>query len=1268
MKRITRKKTFCKISLALNSIVLVSSLLITSSAGALNESPPVQQDYGVDDTESLAITSEGKWAKKYAVEMLELYPDLQTNPYTILARFNESATNQQITDLLGEINAEIVEYFADSDLYLLETVAGNINARHFLYGSALVEFVDFDETVSADDLTNDPRISELWGLTGDHGIGASVAWENTSGANEVVVAVIDSGVDTTHPDLANVIWQNPNEIAGNGIDDDGNGFVDDLNGWDFVYDDNQPEDGNGHGTHVSGTIAAVRNNALGVAGVANNVKIMPLRFLDSNGSGYISNAISALNYAIANGAPISNNSWGGGGYSSSLHAVIGVANRAGHTFVAAAGNEGSNIDSVPSYPAAYDNDNVISVAAIDDEGKLASFSNYGLSNVDIAAPGVSIVSTVSHQSCSQPSGADCYASLQGTSMAAPHVAGVVALILGIRPGSTPYEISQILRDSARTTSVLNGKVSFGGELDAAAAVTLASVTGSISFPVHTDGELIFKDEVFLITAQAVQSNGTDVSAAVNWKDNSGNNLGTGATLTYSSNALGVFRLVAEAQDSTGITLRSVATFTITERVFEFITPLQLLVVDSGEMLQADWTWEGPAEETADLLMQSVSFDQVEGVYPMPDIEGQDDLSEFTFEMLDTGDVEDVLLGIRLDHTYVADLNISLVHPDGTQVLLAKRDGGRTEEYGYGNGDANCEGNLSYFTDSAAESISDRPWPYVGVARPRESLSAFDGKPIAGNWTLRILDDWDEDEGTLYCAELLLGTTSSQTITLSDDEQLSTGSYDWQSDAPTNVVATPRNGQAAVTFVAPMNIIPDPILANTTGTYRIGFTGTSLGDAWGCCLSLIQSPAVGDSTTTSYTVTASPGGRSCSGVGACMVTGLTNGTAYTFTVVATNKYGDSAPSVASNTVTPTSIVTVSDAPTNVVATPGNGQAAVTFVAPINFGGSTITSYTVTASPGGQSCTGGGACMVTGLTNGTAYTFTVAATNKYGDSAFSAWSNSATPDGPTVSDAPTNVVATPGNGQAAVTFVAPINFGGSTITSYTVTASPGGRSCTGVGACMVTGLTNGTAYTFTVVATNNYGNSAPSVASSPVTPDGPSVSDAPTNVVATPGNGQAAVTFVAPINFGGSTITSYTVTASPGGRSCTGGGACMVTGLTNGTAYTFTVVATNNYGNSAPSVASSPVTPDGPSVSDAPTNVVATPGNGQAAVTFVAPINFGGSTITSYTVTASPGGRSCTGGGACMVTGLTNGTAYTFTVVATNNYGNSVPSVASSPVTL
>jgi uncharacterized protein (TIGR02145 family) len=278
-------------------------------------------------------------------------------------------------------------------------------------------------------------------------------------------------------------------------------------------------------------------------------------------------------------------------------------------------------------------------------------------------------------------------------------------------------------------------------------------------------------------------------------------------------------------------------------------------------------------------------------------------------------------------------------------------------------------------------------------------------------------------------------------------------------------------------------------------------------------------------------------------------------------------------------------------------------------------------------------------------------------------------------PTAPDAPTNVAATAGNNQATVTFSAPISDGGSTIASYIATSSPGGKTGSvtqsGSGAITVTGLTNGTPYTFTVTATNAIGTSTPSAASSAVTPA--TLPGVPTNVAATAGNNQATVTFEAPISDGGSTIASYIATSSPGGKTGSvtqsGSGAITVTGLTNGTAYTFTVTATNAIGTSTPSAASSSVTPV--TVPGVPTNVAATAGNGQVIVTFETPISDGGSTIASYIATSSPGGKTGSvtqsGSGAITVTGLTNGTAYTFTVTATNAIGTSTPSAASSSVT-
>lgn len=437
---------------------------------------------------------------------------------------------------------------------------------------------------------------------------------------------------------------------------------------------------------------------------------------------------------------------------------------------------------------------------------------------------------------------------------------------------------------------------------------------------------------------------------------------------------------------------------------------------------------------------------------------------------------------------------------------------------------------------------------------------------------------------------------------------------------------------------------------------------------------------GNSAITSYTATSDPEGLTGTvnqaGSGSISVPGLTYGTAYTFTVTATNAIGTSDASAASNSITP---YTVPDAPTVGTAVAGNGEATIPFTAPAFNGGSPITSYTATSNPGGITGTvnqsGSGTITVTGLTNGTPYTFTVTASNAAGTGAASSASNSVTPASTTAPGAPGIASVTAGNGQVTVNFTAPVSDGGDAITSYTATSDPGGFTGTvnqsGSGSITVTGLTNGTAYTFTVTATNSIGTSAPSAASSGVTPR--TIPDAPAIGTATPGNGQATVSFTAPVSNGGAAITSYTATSNPGGITGTinqsGSGSITVTGLTNGTPYTFTVTATNEAGESAPSVASNSVTPA--QVPDAPAIGTVTAGNGQATVPFTAPVSDGGATITSYTAISSPGNISATvnqsGSGSITVTGLTNGTAYTFTVFATNAIGNSAASSASNSVT-
>ncbi|NDC38590.1 MAG: hypothetical protein EBZ48_11125, partial [Proteobacteria bacterium] len=330
-----------------------------------------------------------------------------------------------------------------------------------------VKYCSPNYIVHAGSNPNDSRFGELWGMSSSSGIDGARAWDVTTGSDNEVVAVVDTGIDYTHPDLAANVWTNPGEIPGNGIDDDGNGYVDDLHGINAATNSGNPMDDNGHGTHVSGTIAAVGDNNLGVAGVNWHTKVVAAKFLSAGGSGTLSDAIKAIDYIVdlknrGVNIRVMNNSWGGGGYSAPLYNAIARANAAGIIFVAAAGNESNDNDSSAAYPSGYELPNVVSVAAVDQEGNLASFSNYGAQTVDIAAPGVSILSTL-------PGGG--YGRYSGTSMATPHVTGALALLLGHEPDLSAAQAIERLYTSGRTLSTLSGVVRTARMLNVGRMVT-----------------------------------------------------------------------------------------------------------------------------------------------------------------------------------------------------------------------------------------------------------------------------------------------------------------------------------------------------------------------------------------------------------------------------------------------------------------------------------------------------------------------------------------------------------------------------------------------------------------------------------------------------------------------------------------------------------------------------------------------------------------------------------------------------------------------------
>jgi Ca2+-binding RTX toxin-like protein len=387
----------------------------------------------------------------------------------VIVKLKPGTTSAEARSLRSELDASVIETtetlgiqrWSMEDMSVQEAITTYSNNPEF---ADIIEYIEPNFIVSTQTTPNDPRYNELYGLnntgqtggTPDADIDAPEAWDIQTG-NDVVIGVIDTGVDYNHPDIDDNMWTNPGETPDNGVDDDGNGFVDDYYGYDFVNEDGDPQDDFFHGTHVAGTIAAEGNNGEGVTGVNWDAQIMALKFLDSSGSGTTFDAIEAVEYATMMGVPVTNNSWGGGGFSQALQDAIAAAGEQGQLFIAAAGNFSNDNDAFALYPASYDLDNIIAVAATNNNDQLAGFSNYGANTVDLGAPGEDILSLLP--------GGD-YGLLSGTSMATPHVAGVVGLILAENPGLSAQEIKDLILTTVDPLTGLDGKTVSGGRLNA----------------------------------------------------------------------------------------------------------------------------------------------------------------------------------------------------------------------------------------------------------------------------------------------------------------------------------------------------------------------------------------------------------------------------------------------------------------------------------------------------------------------------------------------------------------------------------------------------------------------------------------------------------------------------------------------------------------------------------------------------------------------------------------------------------------------------------
>ncbi len=405
---------------------------------------------------------------------------LKLKPSAIQAIKNQiNTSSKKLTRLERDLNVRVKHVIPETDLVVVKVK--NTQLTEFkttsqkLMKSNDVLLAEPNYIYRMSRTSNDPDMSKLWGLRNDGqadpkgqvgiagmDIGAEKAWDIQTGNKDLVVAVIDTGIDYTHADLKENVWTNVAELEGKpGVDDDNNGFVDDIHGYDFVNSDGDPMDDHGHGSHCSGTIGGKGDDGHGIVGVAWNVKIMGVKFLGGDGSGTLEAAVQSINYAAKMGARIMSNSWGGGGFSDILRDAIQAASDKGIIFTAAAGNSSENNDVDANYPASYNVPNIISVAALDNSGRLADFSCYGKRTVHVAAPGVNVYSSI-------PGGYDAWS---GTSMATPHVTGIAALLLSQEPNLTPMEVKDRLIKTSRPVAGLRGKVASNGFVNAYLALT-----------------------------------------------------------------------------------------------------------------------------------------------------------------------------------------------------------------------------------------------------------------------------------------------------------------------------------------------------------------------------------------------------------------------------------------------------------------------------------------------------------------------------------------------------------------------------------------------------------------------------------------------------------------------------------------------------------------------------------------------------------------------------------------------------------------------------
>jgi subtilisin family serine protease len=711
-------------------------------------------------------------------------------PNQLILKFKQGITSAEVAQfksLFGAVSTQTIK-LTGAEVWKL---SGSLSVEKILAqyrSNPIFEYIEPDYIRTVGTITpkatfpNDPSFNQLWGLhntgqnggTADADIDAPEAWDIQKGNPNLVIGVIDTGVDYNHQDLVGNIWTNPGEIANDGIDNDGNGYIDDIRGWDFAYNDNNPSDVYGHGTHVSGTIAGKGNNGVGVTGVAWNAKIMPLKFLDDTGSGYTSDAILAINYATTKGVKLTNNSWGGGGFSQGLYNAINAAGQAGALFIAAAGNSTNNNDTNPFYPASYNLANIISVASTTRTDSLSWFSNYGLTSVDLGAPGSDIYSTTP---------GNTYATYSGTSMASPHVAGAAALLWSQNPTWTAQQVKNALMNTGDPIAALAGKTVSGKRLNvfnALAAANLPSVTVSVSpATVQEDGttNLVYtftRTNLNLSSPLTVNFGASGIAnAAPVGSDPADYNVLTGSGVTFNpTTKLGTVAFAANATKAT------VVVDPIADTIAEIANETVALTVNSGTgyIGGSPGTATGTivSEETLPIFSNpnpiSIDDESSGGTNPYPSTISVSGLS---------GNINNLKVTVNnVSHTWIGDVDLLLVGPTGAKSILMSDIGEALSVSGVNLtfdtsattliDDSNVGTSGSYKPndiDSGDGDVFDSPAP---VGPYKADLSVFNNTSGNGTWSLYAFDDYQFlDVGSIAGGwSLTIGTGGGPTKSIS----------------------------------------------------------------------------------------------------------------------------------------------------------------------------------------------------------------------------------------------------------------------------------------------------------------------------------------------------------------------------------------------------------------------------------------------------------------------------------------------------------------------